>query len=80
MNDYFVIFGSEDGGCSIRQMTHDEVLALFKPNEYGDYLRGCRALLKELPEDICNFTDMVIIKGKIVVPKTKTVVTEYELE
>ena len=77
--DYFVIVGSEDGGCSCKKMTKEQVLKVLTPDEYGDLYYGKREVLKELPTQIDNFVDMVIIKGEIVVPKVKEVVKEYEL-
>ena len=76
---YFVILGSEDGGCSMQEMSKEDILKMMVPNKYGDYDYGKREFLSGLPEDICNFTDAIIIKGEIIVPKPKTVVKEYEL-
>lgn len=76
---YFVIFGSEDGGCSIKRMSKEEILKMLVPNKWGDFDYGKREVLFDLPDDICNFTDMVIIKGRIVVPTAKEVVKEYDL-
>ncbi len=76
---YYVIISSEDGEPSVKEMTKEQVLKMFVPNEYGDYYYGKREALSELPGDISNFDGVVIIKGEIVVPKPRKVVTEYEL-
>ena len=72
---YFIIAGSEDGGCHMERVSKEECLQRIS----GDYYGSRRKILNRLPEDICNFTDLVIIKGEIIVPKPKTVVTEYEI-
>jgi hypothetical protein len=83
-DEYFVLFGSDDGEPSLHQMSKKEILELFNPNRDGEYEYGHRTALAQLPEDLDlqgNFGDdsMIIIKGEIVVPKSIKVVTQYEL-
>ncbi len=75
---YFVLLGSEDGEPSFHQKTLTEVLQLLLGDEGED--NGYTAV-KDLPDDLQNFggDEMVIIKGEIIVPKPKKVVTEYDL-
>lgn len=81
-DEYFVILGSEDGEPTIRKLTKEQIAKMMIPNQWGDYEYGEREFLADIPEvfDPCNFSDIVIIKGKIIVPKPKQVVTEYEVE
>lgn len=80
---YFVILGSEDGGCYVQKMTKEQILAGLEqePHEPVSCTRsfGRRKFLKELPDDICNFTDAVIIKGNIIVPVPVQLVTKFEI-
>ncbi len=75
---YFVIQGDEDGGCRIEEMTKEQLLKAMTPNQYGER-QVYGEILSCLPEDICNFSDVVIIKGEIVVPRPKKTVVEYDL-
>lgn len=70
---YFVIYGSEDGG-SMERLTKELLLKRLNEGYYGE-----KEVLSELPEDIDNFNGLVIIKGSLVVPTAKKVVTEFEL-
>ena len=76
---YFVISGSEDGGCDMDALTKEELLLRLKPDADGYSYYGKKKVLSEPPEEIDNFIDLLIIKGDIVVPKPKTVVKEWEL-
>jgi hypothetical protein len=81
---YFVILGGKDGDIYIRQMTQKELLDGMKPyndpKEPGMQAFGDCKILDKLPTDLYNFSDMVIIKGHVVVPKPKQVIMEYTLD
>lgn len=76
MSTYFVIKGSPDGGCSCENLDKETILARLSVGYYGEQGVKC---LGELPKDICNFEDLIIILGTIVVPKSKEVVKSFEL-
>ena len=57
---YFVILGKEDGGIDIQQMNQEELLERLRAREFG-----FRLPLDKLPA-FFNYSDMVIIKGRIV--------------
>ena len=85
MNDkeesYFVFTGG-DGEVSCDKIDKNELLKrLSTNNENGNYY-GNKKILIKFPEIMCNLDldQVVIIKGKIVIPKEKKVVTEYEIE
>lgn len=80
---YFAIIGSFDGGCSLQQLTKEELLKKITPNQHGETdwnLGENRMILSSPPEEIDNFTDILIIKGEIVTPHTKKVVTEFDVQ
>ena len=80
---YFVIIGSDDGGCTINEVTKEELTNKLTPNKFGETFWGVLGsdfrILGELPDDVCNFSGIVIIKGNIVLPKPKQTVTEYDI-
>ena len=78
---YFVILGSKEGRCSIREMSKEAILKMMIPNEHGDYEYGKRVFLdpEQIPCNLSSYEDAVIIKGEIIVHRLKMVVKEYEL-
>jgi hypothetical protein len=75
---YFVVDVSCDG-ASLRQSTKEEILAAMAE---GELIRSDQNLVNRLPGrawDLMAEPGVMIIKGEIVVPKEKKVVTEYEL-
>ncbi len=80
---YFAIVGSFDGGCHLEQLTKEELLKKITPNEYGetDWCLGeDRMILSKPPEEIDNFSDILIIKGEIVTPVAKKFATEFDVQ
>lgn len=73
---YFVIYHGQ-GEPSVRQYTKEELLEVVRDEHYGavDYLSS-------LSENQINYwgDNCMIIKGSIVTPKTKQVVTEYDVD
>jgi len=85
MESYFVIHATEDG-VSIEQKTKDELLKSITPNEYDDTdygnIRDISFLEKMPTESDWNeyqHNSLLIIKGEVVVPKAKKVITEYDI-
>ena len=72
---YFVI-SSSDGEVYIRQLTKEELL-----KEITDF--GEIQILEDLPRqqfELGSRRCVLIIKGEIVVPKAKRVVTEFDVQ
>ena len=79
---YYVVYGDEDGDASLCEHTKEEInedLVEAQEEGYEDkYYSG-------IPEgkryiDVSNMNGKIIIKGKIVCPKPKKVVEEWEIE
>lgn len=76
---YYVLTGSEDGDIRIEEFTEAEIQNRINDEDYGgdekwlDKIEGSEDPLYWGPGGI-------IIKGRIVTPKAKTVVTEFEIE
>ena len=81
---YYVIHSGEDG-LDVDELSQEELLERIKPDEQGEVYYGGE-LLTKLPEIndgyIAGHGDRAffIIKGKIISPKAKKVVTEFEVE
>lgn len=78
---YFIITGSEDGGCRVCQVSRDELIRRLTPDENGESFYGNWKIAKQIPkvfDDSLN--EIVIIKGELVVPKEVSVVKKYEIE
>lgn len=81
---YYVISGSEDGDARIYECENEEELVKELNDEIEDisdteeYLKKFK---KEIPvHDIKEFGDrVVIIRGEIIVPRTKKIITEIGL-
>lgn len=85
MENYFVIYCSESS-TYIEQVTKEELLKSITPNEDGDTDYGKPeniTFLDSMPKDINwqedNPNTILIIKGQVVVPKPKKIVTEYDI-
>jgi hypothetical protein len=74
---YFVVFGHEDG-VSINSVDKEEFLEDLKKGEYG----RDPEIYSSFPPyvEMECFIGLIIIKGNVVVPKPKQVVQEYEIE
>ncbi len=77
---HFVIQNS-GGDTRIRQMTEAQLLAALQPNECGDADIAALRVLEKIPDSDTNYwgNGIIIIKGEIIVPKAKEVVTRFEL-
>jgi len=72
--EYFFIFSGEDG-ISIDNYSKEELKQVIKDEDYGPMV-----FKEELGNDINLWTkNTLIIKGEIIVPKPKTIVTDYEV-
>jgi hypothetical protein len=76
---YFVIFGHEDG-VSINSVDKEEFLVNLKNGEYGIDPEIYSVFPPYSYFEIKCFRGLIVIKGNVVVPKPKQVVTEYEIE
>ncbi len=79
---YFVISGSEDGDIGIEVRSRTEFAATLKDPDYGDEAERCLSAeeLVENKDPMYWGGRYLIIKGKVVVPKAKEKVTEWEIE
>ena len=83
---YYIIHSGEDG-LGIEEVTKEELLERITPNmaEEGETYYGDPEILSKMPECddgyfVGHNNALVIIKGKIISPKAKKVVTEFEVE
>lgn len=84
---YFIVRSGEDGTDIVGPLTEAQVLERITPSpKHGDTYYGTNlSILDQIPDSDkgCWMTrhdnPMVIIKGRIIVPKAKQVATEYEL-
>lgn len=76
MEDTYFIISNSDGDTSVTPMTESELLDALGEDYWGDV-----DFLKNLAENDTNYWggDILIIKGSMVIPKPKAVVTSYEL-
>ena len=77
---YFVLIATEDG-FSVREMTKEKLLREManEENSFGLRQQAESALPPDSDPDDWG-TKMVIIKGEIVVPVAKKIVTEFDLD
>ena len=77
MDNYFVIHVSENGDISIREMTKIHLLEMLKEDQYGyDVFRD---KLSVRDPQYWGDKNTLIIKGEIVVPFAKKVITTYNI-
>ena len=76
---YFIISCSEDGDVRVSEYTREQVEAMLNSPEPGYLVRD---FVDKVPHrDISYWGGMaIIIKGEIVIPKVKEVVTKVTLE
>ena len=70
---YFVIYGTDDG-ANIKCMTKEQLL------NSGMLSDGQKFLDKVIFNEINFMNEVLIIKGQIVIPRTKTVVKEFDID
>lgn len=82
---YFVLYLSEDGEVHLSRMSKGEILRDMTPDDDGYAEMLAEDILSDA--DLKNFNDLhggkrgyIIIKGEIVTPTIKKVVTTFELE
>ena len=79
---YFVITTNEDGDVYFRQMEKDELVEGLSPDKDG----VAEIPAKEVRTEVKGFTALrdgpgiYIIKGKLVAPKPKKVITAFEVD
>ncbi len=82
MDNYFIISNS-DGDTTVNQMNKQELVEALSNDEgeEGTSYWGAVDFVKNLNENDTNYWggDILIIKGNIVVPKPKEVITSYAL-
>jgi hypothetical protein len=82
--EYVIIHASEDGDITVEFLTKDDLTERINPDKFGSYYYGSDAVwYEDIPEHRDPqywFRSGLIIKGKIVSPSPKTVVTEYNVD
>lgn len=78
MESYFVISNSE-GNTRVEQLTKTELLSRIDPED--PYYGSAVSFLKEIGNKDTNYWhgNILIIKGSIIVPEERQVVTEYHI-
>jgi len=78
---YFVIAVSEDGDASVRGLSESELLAKLTPDQDGEAeLDGAKAMPEIKDVDPMYWEDsFLIIRGEVIVPKPRQVVSTWEL-
>jgi hypothetical protein len=83
---FYVLHNSEDGDVRIEELDLDTLLERIRPEEgtvHNVNYYGANGFFEGLPESrdpqMWDPKKLLIIEGKIVVPKPKQVVTEYEI-
>ena len=80
---YFVIHGSEDGDIYVTKETEVSLLKQLNLDKHGDVGLMAADILESLPSGIYmqgwGGPFILIIKGEIVTPKTKEVITVFEI-
>jgi hypothetical protein len=80
---YFIVHTSEDGDVSLEVVTKAEILKRLTPDKDGYVEYRAEEIHDKLPEsyaDLCAQGGMYIIKGELVIPQPKKVVTTFEIE
>lgn len=81
MSKYYVVSVSEDGDCSIDEYSHDKLQKLLNDEDYwlNEKFHTHMPSNTDLQEGTWS-GKLMIIKGEIIVPRTKEVIKELELE
>ena len=77
--EYFVIHNS-DGDTTISHLTKDELIERLGNSEESNHW-GSEGFIENLKENDTNYwgLNILIIKGKIIVPKPKSIIETYEV-
>ena len=78
MEDTYYIISNSDGDTTVTEMTKTNLLVAIEENYWGDNL-----YLGDIPENHdTNYwgENILIIKGKVVTPEPKNVVTSYDID
>ena len=76
MNETYFIIRNSDGDTTVRAVSKEQLLRDINDGEFGN-------VLSELPENSdTNYwgEDVLIIKGKMIVPKAEQVITKYSID
>lgn len=83
---YFLIRSDEDG-TTVEKVTKQQLLKYIQPDKHGEFYFGEELVFLEAvpPSDKgywhnCPDNSAILIKGEIIVPKLKQVVTKYDIE
>lgn len=83
---YFFVRSNEDG-ILIEEVSKEQLLKYIQPDQYLNYYYGSELIFIESipPSDKghwynCPENAAILIKGKIIIPKSKQVVTKYIIE
>lgn len=76
MKETYFIIRNSDGDTTVRTCSKEQLLRDINDGEYGDVL----AELPDNPDTNYWGEGVLIIKGKMIVPKPETVVTKYSIE
>lgn len=78
MEDKYFVIHNGDGDTTVREYTKEQLLEDIEENAWGDAIP-----LDAIPENSdTNYwgANILIIKGSIVTPKAKEVVTKYDIK
>lgn len=76
MNETYFVIRNSDGDTTVREVSRQQLLKDLEDGEFGD-------VLKKIPENPdTNYwgEGVLIIKGKIAVPKAEQVITKYNID
>ncbi|MFH1691456.1 MAG: hypothetical protein ABIC68_02635 [Candidatus Omnitrophota bacterium] len=79
---YFIIHNS-DGNTTVDKVTKAVLLERIQPEEGEEYnYYGSKKFLEDIPEHDTNYwgNTILVIKGEIVVPSQKEVVTVFDID
>lgn len=78
MEDKYFIIDSAEGEVHGKEYTKEELLKKLKDNWWGDD----RKFYNKFPEenDLFYWDKVLIIKGKVITPKTRQVIVDYDIE
>ena len=81
MNEKYYVIRNSDGDTTVDEFTKEQLLKAIQENYWGT--NGSEDILTELPENTdTNYwgEGLLIIKGSVVVPTPKQIVTKYDIE